>query len=175
MANESQLKEDLGIKELGIRLSLRQYCSSKGTSTSTDKVHDDREMRKQKLLMESKRNKGDLSSKIKKTESKKTEQKLATRNVLMGWIHNNVRVGLEKGGGTREMRVSVDFTYQELIDAGKKWFLPDGKSSFGTDQNMRFGLVDSSVNRCRNIVKRLSSLLGLMQKQMGSNQEFVCT
>lgn len=60
----------------------------------------------------------------------------------MGWIHNDVRVGLEKGGGTREMKASVDCTYQELIDAGKRWFFPVGKSSFGTMENMTFGLAD---------------------------------
>lgn len=143
IASETQLKEELGIKELGIRLSLKEYCSSQNKST-TD-VHDERELKKQKLiseLMESKRNNRNSSSKVKKAESKKTEKKAATHNVQMGWIHNDVRVGLEKGGGTREMKASVDYTCHELIDAGRKWFFPDGRSSFGTADNMKFGLAD---------------------------------
>lgn len=59
MASETQLKEDLRIKELGIRLSLKEYCSNQIRSTT--KELDERELKKQKLiseLMESKRNKG---------------------------------------------------------------------------------------------------------------------
>ena len=39
----------------------------------------------------------------------------------MGWIHNGVRVGLEKGGGSREMKASVTFSYKEMMEVGEKW------------------------------------------------------
>ena len=141
MATDIQLKEELAIKELGVRLSLKEYCASQNKIN----VHDGREQKKQRLiseLIESKRNKGNLSSKIKKTESKKSEQKIAACNIQMGRIHNGVRVGLEKGGGTREMKASVKCSYQELMDTGEKWFFPDGKSFFGTKQGMKLGLAD---------------------------------
>lgn len=141
VATDCQLKHELGIKELGVRLSLKEFCASQiGTN-----INNEREQKKQKLiseLLEGKKDKAKLSLKTKKTESKKAQPKISTRNILMGWIHNGVRVGLEKGGGTREMKASMTFSYKELMEVGEKWFFPDGKSSMGAKQDMKLGLAD---------------------------------
>lgn len=40
------------------------------------------------------------------------------------------------------MKAFVKCSYQELMDAGKKVFFPNGKRFFGTKQGMKFGLAD---------------------------------
>ena len=141
IATDSQLKHEVGIKELGVRLSLKEFCASQiGTN-----INNQREQKKQKLiseLLEGKKDKAKLSSKTKKNESRKAQTKISTHNISMGWIHNGVRVGLEKGGGTREMKASVTFSYKDMMEVGEKWFFPDGNSSMGPKHKMNLGLAD---------------------------------
>ena len=143
MATDAQLKNELAIHELGIRLSLKQFCASHIKNTS---VLDEREQKKQKLiaeLIEGKKSRTKLiSSETGHAQSWKSEQNLPTCNLLMGWIHNGIRVGLQKGGGTREMKAPVSYSYKEVIESGKKWFFTDGKSSLGNEQELKFGLAD---------------------------------
>ena len=53
-----------------------------------------------------------------------------------------IRVGLEKGGGTRTLTATTDTTYEDLIKSGKEWFFPKGKCQFGSEKEMIFGLAD---------------------------------
>lgn len=159
MASDSQIKQELAIKELGIRLSLKDFCASQ-IKTS---VNDEREQKKQRLiseLIEGKKDKAKVSSKTKKAELKKPEPKVANRNIMMGWIHNGVRVGLDKGGGTREMKVPVNYCYRQLIEAGENWFFPDGQSSFGNIIDMNVGLADFKRQTLKETVGDLQFTLG---------------
>ena len=156
MANDDQLKHELAIKELGVRLSLKEFCASRIKMN----VSDEREQKKQRLISELIEGKKD-KSKTKKAESKRPEPtKVPTRNMLMGWLHNGVRVGLDKGGGTREMRAPVKYNYMELLEVGKNWFFPDGKSLFGNIEDMKLGIVDFKRQPLTETIEDLTFTLG---------------
>jgi hypothetical protein len=71
---------------------------------------------------------GGKKEKVKSSaKNKNPEAKVTTRNILMGWLHNGVRVGLEKGGGTRERRAPVTICHEELVEAGKNCFFITAK------------------------------------------------
>ena len=159
IATDSQLKHEVGIKELGVRLSLKEFCASQiGTN-----INNQREQKKQKLiseLLEGKKDKAKLSSKTKKTESRTAQTKISTHNISMEWIHNGVRVGLEKGGGTREMKASVTFSYKDMMEVGEKWVFPDGNSLMGPKHKMNLRLADFQRKTLSKIAGDVEFTLG---------------
>ena len=148
LSSDAQLKDELGIKQLGVRLSLRAHCERLIKDQTDKKSKSETEERKRRLLEEIINPKKDkaTSKQVKQTKPSR-KGRTASRNVLMGWIHCDqdgkpTRVSLEKGGGTRQLSASTETTYDELIEAGKAWFFPSGMSKFGEDKEMTFGLAD---------------------------------
>jgi hypothetical protein len=147
-ASDTQLKDELGIKELGVRLSLKAHCEKRIKNEQYTKSNNEKDERKRRLLEEiinpKKRKARSVS---KKVSNPKPSNRSVSRSVLMGWIHSgkdkkSKRVGLEKGGGTRTLTATTETTYEDLIKSGKEWFFPKGKSQFGSENEMNFGLAD---------------------------------
>ena len=149
LASDNQLKDELGIKELGVRLSLKAHCERLIKKQKDTKLEKEKEERKRRLLEEivnPKKSKATASKQEKQIKTSRN-QRPVSRNVLFGWIHCSNdkkprRVGLEKGGGTRQLSATTETTYEELIKAGKAWFFPNGMSQFGEEKEMTFGLAD---------------------------------
>lgn len=146
-ASDSQLKDELGINELGVRLSLKAHCEKLIKNKQDTKSSNEKDERKRRLLEEiinPKKSKAVVSNKV---SNPKPCKKSVSRSVLMGWIHSDkdkkpIRVGLEKGGGTRTLTVTTETTYEDLIKSGKELFFPKGKCQFGNEKEMIFGLAD---------------------------------
>ena len=148
LSSDAQFKDELGMKQLGVRLSLRAHCERLIKDQTDKKSKSETEERKRRLLEEIINPKKDkaTSNQVKQTKPSR-KGRTASRNVLMGWIHCDqdgkpTRVSLEQGGGTRQLSASTETTYNELIEAGKAWFFPSGTSKFGEDKEMTFGLAD---------------------------------
>ena len=143
LASDSQLKDELGIKGLGVRLSLKAYCEKHIKNEQSIKSNNEKDERKRRLLEEIINPEKPKAISSKKVSGPKPVKRSVNRSVLIGWIHcgkdkKPMRVGLEKGGGTRTLTAT---TYEDLIKSGKKWFFPKGKCQFGSKKEMIFGLT----------------------------------
>lgn len=177
IASDVQLKDELGIKELGVRLSLKAYCERGITDKKNTDSDKEKEGRKRRLLEEiinPKKSKGTNATKQENPKKSSNKKPLTERNVLMGWIHcgkgadeKPKRVGLEKGGGTRQLTATTETTYEELIEAGKAWYFPNGVSQFGKDKEMHFGLADFQRQALEKEEENLSFTVGNYAEKNG--------
>ena len=147
LASDSQLKDELGIKELGVRLSSKAYCEKYIKNEQNIKSSNEKDERKRRLLEVIINPKKPKATSSKEVSGSKPVKRSVNRSVLIGWIHcgkdkKPTRVGLEKGGGTRTLTATTDTTYEDLIKSGKEWFFPKGKCQFGSEKEMIFGLAD---------------------------------
>ena len=147
LASDSQLQDELGIKELGVRLSLKAYCEKHIKNEQNIKSSNERDERKRRLLEEIINPKKSKATSSKKVSGRKPIKRSVNRIVLISWIHCDKdkkpkQVGLEKGGGICTLTATTDTTYEDLSKSGKECFFPKGKCQFGSEKEMILGLAD---------------------------------
>lgn len=131
----------MGLDKKGDMLSLRNFSQKLSRQSTTE----ERRAEKMALLNDVLGN-----SKAKKSHKNQKDGKgtAKTRKVLIGWLHFDddkkcfVSVRANKGGGTREVDVSLSAREEHVINIAKDIFFSDGQSTFGSHQDMIFGLAN---------------------------------
>ena len=128
----------MGLDKKGDMLSLRNFSQKLSRQSTTE----ERRAEKMALLNDVLGN-----SKAKKSHNNQKDGKgtAKTRKILIGWLHFDnkkcfVSVRANKGGGTREVDVSLSARKEHVINIAKDIFVSDGQSTFGSHQDMIFGL-----------------------------------
>lgn len=182
LASDDFLK-DMGIVAKGDILALRAFAESHQS------VEETREKRKmlliEKLLGRKKRSGTDSSTtgkRSKVTIEALPATKVKMRKVRLAWQHFNpetkryVMVRESTGGGHREMALSCDIGYSEMISTLIDLFFPNGESSRGQATEMEFHLgnfkceaIDESftLNNYIGTNKLTRPRIYLMSKQRG--------
>ena len=91
LASDNQLKDELGIKELGVRLSLKAHCeclikNQKDTNLEKEKEKEERKHRLLEEIANPKKSKATTSKQEKQIKTSRNKRPVS-RNVLFGWIH----------------------------------------------------------------------------------------
>ena len=165
--------DDLGLKKTGDKISIKSYCKEVAGGANTEGNTD----KKRKLLESFLCKKSKLqSTKSAKSTSTKVQEVLActgkqpqtekNKKVQLGWLHYDERaqklksVRMMKGGGSRDVDMSMDSTRDEILQESIKLFFPDGESTFaGKATNMEFGLANFKTEAINNEIKLENSVV----------------
>lgn len=107
---------------------------------------------------------------------KKAPEGSGTKKVQLGWLHYSdrrkryVAVRQIKGGGTRDISLSIDATADSIIEAGKELFFPGGISSFGSIDMMEFTLANYKEDTISDVVVRGSVLPFTLQRYFNATK-----
>ena len=151
MNADDELLKNMGLIEAGDRLSVRGFCSS----TSQSGKDEDSTSKKRRLLeafWATKKGRKGLPSKKCSQRSQPAHtgnpEKEKTKKVQLGWKHFKeeedvyVLVPLAKGGGSRQVELSLSTTKWDLLKTCKALFFPNGDSFFGKEEEMAFDLAN---------------------------------
>ncbi|XP_040906122.1 uncharacterized protein LOC121189757 isoform X2 [Toxotes jaculatrix] len=130
----------------GDRIALFNFCKSRRPVSKRKQGLLERLREKMKLRKESSKE----SSSPPTTRASQTKKQKPTRNVEIGWIHNdgNVtkQVRAKQGGGTRKIKMATEAGLKEILLEGKKVFFPDGVSPKGPECDFEFQVWDFKQN-----------------------------
>ncbi|XP_051940238.1 uncharacterized protein LOC127613309 [Hippocampus zosterae] len=130
----------------GDRIALFNFCKtqqlpSKRKNGLLEKLREKMKIRKED-------GKEDTSSKTQ--QARQTKRQKTTRNVAIGWIHNDGKITKQvrekQGGGTRKFQISTEAGLKEILKEGKKLFFPDGISPKGSELDFQFEVWDFKQN-----------------------------
>ncbi|XP_051917104.1 uncharacterized protein LOC127597797 [Hippocampus zosterae] len=130
----------------GDRIALFNFCKtqqlpSKRKNGLLEKLREKMKIRKED-------GKEDTSSKTQ--QARQTKRQKTTRNVAIGWIHNDGKITKQvrekQGGGTRKFQMSTEAGLKEILKEGKKLFFPDGISPKGSELDFQFEVWDFKQN-----------------------------
>ncbi|KAK0149851.1 hypothetical protein N1851_009401 [Merluccius polli] len=65
-----------------------------------------------------------------------------TRQIELGWIHDNIQVRKRSGGGTRVLDMNKNATKTEILSQAKKLFFPNEKSKMGKWEEFSHDIVN---------------------------------
>ncbi|XP_028299062.1 uncharacterized protein LOC114461284 isoform X2 [Gouania willdenowi] len=132
------------IPSYGDRIALLNFCKSKRPLSNRKKGLLDKLREKMKSREE---NSQEKSSTVATIQTKKKKQ---TRNIELGWIHNNgelaKQVKTKQDGGTRKIQISAEAGIRDILQEGKTLFSPSGTSPKGLETNFEFELWDFKQN-----------------------------
>ncbi|XP_034051655.1 uncharacterized protein LOC117532431 [Gymnodraco acuticeps] len=134
------------IPSYGDRIAIFNHCRSKRPTSKRKKGLYER--LREKMTVRSESSQGNASG----TETRKTQTKKlkATRNIEIGWIHNDTnttkQVRAKQGGGTRTIKLSTNAGLNEILETGKTLFFPDGISPKGPELEFDFEVWDFKQN-----------------------------
>ena len=117
-----------------------------------------------------------VSSLPHKRSRGKAPEGSGTKRVQLGWLHYSdkqkryVGVRQNKGGGTRDISLSIDATADSIIETGKELFLPGGISSFGSIDMMEFTLANYKEDTISNVVVGGSVLPFTLQRYLNATK-----
>ena len=142
MATDDDL-EKLGLGRKGDVLAIRAFCTEQCKDAK-----EERSEKKRKLLqvLKSKLPRTKISKKNVEDAPKAMSEKKTTRKVSIGWQHFDenqnryVLVRLGRGGGTRDISISIDSTKDDVLKETLDIFFPKGDSIFGNASTMKFTL-----------------------------------
>ena len=132
-----------------------------------------------KNILEKNKSKGRLEtfSSLPHTRSRgKAPEGIGTKRVLLGWLHYSdkqkryVAVRQNKGGGTRDISLSIDATADSIIEIGKELFFPGGVSSFGSIDAVQFTLANYKEDTVSNVVVGGSILPFTLQRYLNATK-----
>lgn len=146
-ASDSDL-EMLGLTRRGDLLALRSYVEATGSSSD---ACEERKAKKIKLLQLAKdiktsKKEGNSTSSILPKTTTINKEKHCSRKIQIGWLHYSSRekryifVRYNKGGGSREISMSLTANDKDVINKAKELFFPSGKSFHGEAIDMTFSL-----------------------------------
>ncbi|XP_053734436.1 uncharacterized protein LOC128766904 [Synchiropus splendidus] len=129
----------------GDRIALFNFCKTKQPPLKRKNGLLEKLREKMKLRNESA--KGDTASKTKIQQIKRQK---TTRNVAIGWIHNDGKIAKQvrekQGGGTRKVKMSTEAGLKDILEEGKKLFFPGGISPKGSELDFEFEVWDFKQN-----------------------------
>ncbi|XP_034074374.1 uncharacterized protein LOC117547703 [Gymnodraco acuticeps] len=134
------------IPSYGDRIAIFNHRRSKRPTSKRKKGLYER--LREKMTVRSESSQGNASG----TETRKTQTKKlkATRNIEIGWIHNDTnttkQVRAKQGGGTRKIKLSTNAGLNEILETGKTLFFPDGISPKGPESEFDFEVWDFKQN-----------------------------
>ena len=152
---------NLGLLKKGDILSLRGFCQGKLEAKVNAERKDTRDDTKRKLLAELF---GQKQKKIKRSQDREVGRKrkdppkgnVKTRRIQIGWLHFDDQLGrfvamrLNRGGGTREVDVSLCADVNEMIHIAQEIFFPDGRCTFGALSEMDVALANFKCDKLEN-------------------------
>lgn len=143
-ASESDLKF-LGLEKMGDILAVKTFADKCITQDDKDKKRSEmkRDLLRLCLSEHGKRKKVAPSKSVSVKGDVKLEK---TRSISVGWMHfcqakqRYISVRLARGGGSRNLAVPLSSTVSDLKKKMKTLFFPDGRSTYGEEDDMLFNL-----------------------------------
>ena len=171
----------LGLSKRGDLICLRRFCVEKVQESENQERLNEKNEKKdllEKILEKnkSKRRLETVSSLPQKRRRGKAPEGSGTKRVQLGWLHYSdkqkryVGVRQNKGGGTRDISLSIDATADSIIETGKELFLPGGISSFGSIDMMEFTLANYKEDTISNVVVGGSVLPFTLQRYLNATK-----
>ena len=141
------------IPSYGDRIALFNFCKSK--KSLPQRKHGLLEKLREKMKVRKESTNEDTTHADKRaTSTTRTKKLKTTRNVEIGWIHSDKnkakQVRGKQGGGTRKVQLENDAGLEEILQAGKKLFFPDGISPKGSESDFEFEVWDFKQNCLTN-------------------------
>ena len=176
-ATDEELRA-LGLSRRGDLIGLRRFCVEKvQESENKERLNEKKDLLERILEKnKSKRRLETVSSLPHKRSRRKAPEGSGTERVQLGWLHYNdkqkryVAVRQNKGGGTREISLSIDATADSIIETGKELFFPGGISSFGSIDMMEFTLANYKEDTVSNVVVGGSVLPFTLQRYLNATK-----
>lgn len=176
-ATDEELRA-LGLSKRGDLIRLRRFCEEKvQESESKERLNEKKDLL-EKILEKnkSKRRLETVSSLPHKRSRRKAPEGSGTKRVQLGWLHYSdkqkryVAVRQNKGGGTRDISLSIDATADSIIETGKELFFPGGISSFGSIDMMEFTLANYKEETVSNVIVGGSVLPFTLQRYLNATK-----
>ena len=176
-ATDEELRA-LGLSKRGDLIRLRRFCVEKvQESENKEKLNEKKDLL-EKILEKnkSKRRLETVSSLPHKRSRGKAPEGRGTKRVQLGWLHYSdkqkryVAVRQNKGGGTRDISLSIDATADSIVETGKELFFPGGISSFGSIDMMEFTLANYKEDTISNVVVGGSVLPFTLQRYLNATK-----
>ena len=142
---------DYTLRGLGLKtgdiLSLKAFVTDSEVNQKNSMEKQEREKRKLELIEQLQSGQGNKSSGTKRnvgsSQTRNVKQRSRTsKKVQVGWMHYNedqqryVAVRMSRGGGTRDINMSVQANIEMVLNTASSVFFPDGKSCFGNLDEM---------------------------------------
>ena len=168
----------LGLRKRGDLIRLRKFCVEKAQESENKERLKEKKDLLEKILEENKskrRLETSTSLPLKRSRGKAPEGS-ATKKVQLGWLHYSekqqrfVAVRQNKGGGTRDIALSINATADSIIETGKELFFPGGISSFGNIDTMEFTLANYKEDTVSNVVIGGSVLPFTLQRYLNATK-----
>jgi len=174
---------------LGDRVALRQFCRQHNRPSGSRQQGSSRkhlllEQLREKLKKrrtsddEQSSDEGNRSSEKKPKNVGNKHACKSSRIIRIGWKNiapggHLMQVQGSRGGGTRNIRMSLTATKTDIVSEAKKLFFPNGTSSLGCESEFKFDVIDV---RCQVIDNSMT--IGCMYETMkpaGSLQFYMTT
>lgn len=176
-ASDEELRV-LGLTKRGDLIRLRKFCIEKvQESENKERLNEKKDLLEKILERNKLKRRMETSSSLPHKRSRREAPGgSGMKRVHLGWLHFSdklnryVAVRQNKGGGSREIYLSVNATADNVIETGKELFFPGGVSSFGSADMMEFTLANYKEDTICNVVVGGSVLPFTLQRYLNATK-----
>lgn len=142
MSSTEPLRQLVGVRK-GDAINIGHFAATKLQEMKQSSAKDEN-----KWLLEEVLSQG-AKDRVKPPTKPKKSRKKTVRKVNLGWLHFNesthtyVQVKKDKGGGIRVVDLPMLSAKDVIINTGKDCFFPNGSSSFGSSDEMKFQTINN--------------------------------
>jgi hypothetical protein len=164
---------EFGLTRKGDRLNLKRLCETR-LCENEERIREKKDLLAN-ILERNKSKRKMATSNIQPTK-KGSGATSGTKKIQLGWLHfqeNNKRylsIRQCKGGGTREVTLTLNATAYQIIEIAKGLFFPDSVSSFGKEENMSFSLANYQQELITEVLVSGSKLPFTLQRCINSTK-----
>lgn len=175
-ATDEELRA-LGLRKRGDLINLRRFCVEKvQEAQNKERLNEKKDLLEKVLEKNKSKRRLETFSSLPHKRRGKAPEGSGTKRVQLGWLHYSdkqkryVAVRQNKGGGTRDIFLSIDATADSIIEIGKELFFPGGISSFGSIDTMEFTLANYKEDTVSNVVVGGSVLPFTLQRYLNATK-----